>query len=232
MAFTAEQRAKAAETRRRKAEERRQRQELAGIPDSRPPIAAEGSFPEPAILNCHVGGVPVRELPQPVQDKILYAQTDEAIEERNARPNVRADAGRVQVGAEAVDKERLQYRDDRKERRMPKNVARDPMGERVRRYVPPGMRGKFLSASRGGVDDLDGYQVVLDEKGQPVKYKTMTLGMIPEDEARERKSSARRKDHTRIKQTELLADERRIRMQRGEDLPPITPGGAESREPL
>ncbi len=224
--FTPEQRAKAADTRRANAAAKREAAARAqGVGESkqfggdyRPPDVIER---EERILNCHLDGRLIRgmNLPAEVLAALSYRHTDEGVEEMNkGRSN-----HRIEVGRGPEDKAVDQYRDDRKERRMPKGQARNPMRALLDRHVQPGERPKFLSSSRTGTDDLDGYTPVLNEQGKPVKYKTMTLGVIPEAEAQARESADRAKDRNRIKQTEQQTEERRIRMQRGDQLPPITP---------
>jgi hypothetical protein len=54
-----------------------------------------------------------------------------------------------------------------------------PMEEAVMRYGTPGMAPKFLSDRCIGVLGLRGYVIVKDEKGDPVKVGTLTMGEIP-----------------------------------------------------
>jgi hypothetical protein len=58
----------------------------------------------------------------------------------------------------------------------------NPMRNVVAKYGPlhPGMSFKFLSDRCNDVLGLRGYEVVKDERGDPVKIGTLIMGMIPE----------------------------------------------------
>src|SRR5262249_13196417 len=92
---------------RAKLEEKQRRQELAGIPDS-VPFGGDPAADDNPVLDLHVGGVRVRDLPVEMQGRILYQQTDEGIEANNEGKS----ACRVSVGAENFDKALEQRRDD------------------------------------------------------------------------------------------------------------------------
>ena len=175
MGFTDEQRQKAAETNRRKAEEKRQRQEAAGIPDSRPPVAPAGTFPESSILDCHVGGILVRNLPTQVQTAILYQQTDEGFEERNK--------GKVEAAARVTRDEFTgacqARRDGIKVSGMEPWEAPNPLKEVADKYAEPGMSPKFMSPKRLDKEGTRGFEVVRNERGDPVKVRDMVLGHMP-----------------------------------------------------
>jgi hypothetical protein len=84
--------------------------EAAGIPDS-PNMARDYDGTPNPILNFHVGGMLVSELPPEAQARIVYSQTDEAMEERNARPEVREPSG-IRLGADEVTKGCEKRKDD------------------------------------------------------------------------------------------------------------------------
>jgi hypothetical protein len=54
-----------------------------------------------------------------------------------------------------------------------------PMEEAVMKYGTPGMAPKFLSDRCIGVLGLRGYEIVKDERGDPVKVGTLIMGQIP-----------------------------------------------------
>jgi len=169
-----------------------------GVGESQPFVAPEGVFPENAILDCHVGGVLVRELRQDMQDKILYAQTDEGIAERNeGRSEVHA-----RVTSDPLDKAIQKRQDDQLERGMEPWEASDPMREVADAHVGPGMRPKFLSELRNKEHGTRGWEVVKDEHGDPVKLGTMVLGQMPEDRALARNEHFRNKSRTAVAQVE------------------------------
>ncbi len=194
MAWTPEQREKAAEARQRKIQERQERQEAAGIPDSRPPIAPEGTFPESSILDCHVGGVLVGDLPCEVQGRILYQQTDEGIEEFNA--------GKVESAARVTQDQyskTLEHRRDAvKDQGMEPWQAPDPLKEVADAHTPEGMKAKFLSPARVAKDGTRGYEVVKDGRGDPVRVRDMVLGVMPESKVEQRNAFYRSKANQAI----------------------------------
>jgi hypothetical protein len=71
-------------------------------------------------------------------------------------------------------------------------LAADPMEEVVSRYAEPGFAYGFLSDPATRVLGRRNYEVVKDERGDPVKLGTLTLGRIPErlKDARRRKQEA------------------------------------------
>jgi hypothetical protein len=134
------------------------------------------------ILKCHINGLEISQLnldPQ-VLSVLDYGATDEGIAEKNARPNVRADATGATVGQEGIDKALGQRRDDVLRRGMPASDARDPMKELADKYCAPGMRAKYLSQrlmkDDGGSGD---YEIVKKPNGDTVMYKGMVLGQAP-----------------------------------------------------
>jgi hypothetical protein len=154
------------------------------------------------MLACHINGVPIRELklePQ-VLAALDYWGTDEGIEEKNARPNVRPASG-VELGREPFDKALEQRKDDVRDRGMETYEARDPLKEVADRYVGKGMKPKFLSPARikdaGGVGD---YQVVKDENGDPVRVKGMVLAEMPKAKAEARNRHFRERGNQMLKQ--------------------------------
>jgi hypothetical protein len=114
-----------------KTEDRMRRQDLAGIPDSKPFVAPDGSFTRESTLpdgltfyDLTVAGMPLASLPEEAQGRILFQQTDQgqAWWERNRRRLENRDTlppsergMRMATGGIATDpaeKEMLQFRDD------------------------------------------------------------------------------------------------------------------------
>jgi len=177
--FTPEMRAKAAEVRRQKAEARRAFCQAQGIGESKVFAAPPGTFPESSVLDCHVGGVLVRDLPIEVQGRILYQQTDEGIAERNA--------GKVDSAARVTEgplEKAIQARGDES---LQPWEAPDPMQELVKKHIQSGMRPRFLSTRKTDKDGKRGWEVVVDPKtGEPVKLGTLILAQMPEQKASSR----------------------------------------------
>ncbi len=152
------------------------------------------------ILQCHIGGVLVSELNMDprVLGALDYWATDEGIQEKNARPNVREASG-VSLGADGFDKSLQQRRDNVLEDGMEMYEARDPLKEVADRYAVPGMKARYLSASKikegGGTGD---YVVVKNETGDPVKVRGMVLGHVPEARAKARNRYFREKSATQL----------------------------------
>jgi hypothetical protein len=156
------------------------------IPDSKIFISAEPvETGETKMLRCHVNGVAIADmnLAPHVLAVLDYWATDEGIAERNSRPGLVEPSG-ISLGADSFSKALHQRRDDVKDRGMETYEARDPMKEVATRYVAKGMRPKFLSANRvkesGGAGD---YEIVKDERGDPVTVRGMVLGQMPEARA-------------------------------------------------
>jgi hypothetical protein len=175
-----------------------------GIGDSKIFCApnAEKDAARERMLDCHINGVAIRELNlEPQVFAVLdYWATDEGIEERNARPNVRPPSG-VELGREPFNKALEQRKDDVRDRGMETYEARDPLKEVAERYVGKGMKPKFLSPARikdaGGVGD---YQVVKDENGDPVRVKGMVLAEMPIARAEARNRHFRERGNKMLRQ--------------------------------
>lgn len=183
--FTQEMRDKAAATRAKNAADKAERQRLAGIEDGKRFIAAEGTFSDNPVWNCHVGGIPVSELfaGREAEMRLLYRQTDEGIAEANAGKTAVTDHVR-DAGDKDLDHRRDVLRDQEPERFDPLAFMKD--------HTPPGFRAKLLSNRTGQVNP--DYQIAKD-KGEPVKYKGMFVGVIPEHlaEAKTRRIAERTK---------------------------------------
>lgn len=161
--------------------------ETAGIPDSPIFSRQEPDFPPNPILELHVGGVLVRDLPLEMQGRILYQQTDEGIAERNE--------GKVESAARVTQdpfSKKLEHRRDAvKDLGMDLADAPNPMKEAMDRYIQPGMRGRFLSPSVIDRRGMRGWEPVLDEKGQQVKVRNTILAQMPEHRAVARNKAVR-----------------------------------------
>jgi len=176
-----------------------------GVGESKPFIAPAGTFPENKILDCHVGGVLVRDLPVEIQGRILYRQTDEGIAELNEGKVER----RASVISDPLDKIINAPSD------LEPWEAQDPMKELAQRYVPPDMSPKFLDPGKCDKDGMRGFEVVKDQRGDPVKLGTLMLGQMPRERARRRNAAYQQKaaddareihEEFQVKQERLLGD--------------------------
>lgn len=174
-------------------EGKRARQEAAGIPDS--PIGGVGTDTNP-VLDLHIGGMLVRDLPEEAQRHILYRQTDEALAASNVGKSDLVIAELSDPFAKALQEKR----DDVNDRDYDSYSARDPLREVADAHAVPGMRPKFLSAKgvkdRGGLGD---HVVVKQPNGDPVMVRGMVLGHMPETKA------ASRNKHYRDRGNKMLA---------------------------
>ena len=158
--------------------------DAAGIPES-PNMAREYEGEPNPILHCHVGGVLVADLPIEAQGRIVYSQTDEAMEERNARPEVREPSG-ISLGADEFAKGIAKKKDDVIERGMEPWESPNAMQDMIKQHVAPGFSGKFLSPRRIDKNGTRGFEVVKQENGDPVRVQNMVLGQMPKEKVEKR----------------------------------------------
>jgi len=91
--------------------------------------AGDDAFPENPVLDCHVAGVPVRDLPIEMHSRILYQQTDEGIAQAAAEVTERnggLQPSGVQVGTDALDKQLEERRADLRAGKDPRH-AQSPL---------------------------------------------------------------------------------------------------------
>lgn len=181
-----------------------------GFGESKLNVAPEGAFtPEPEqidILECHVAGIPVKDLPRESQLRLLYQQTDEGQawwnENKKHLENTDSATGpgpsgrgmKLADGRTATDEEEkkvVKYRDELSTGFDEMRAAEDPFAEPKRLHTPAGHRGLFMSKkqcerqgmNRGGLK----YERVLvkNKKGdwEPVEVLGMFLASVPEEAA-------------------------------------------------
>lgn len=192
-----------------------------GIGESR--LNRDENAPAPAILDCHVNGVRVGDLPEITQQGITYAITDEGLEERMERiAKAKADGWtdemlRVKVG-DQFDSQKAAFKAFRKDHPgAPVNFQHDPMHDAVEAHREDGMTYKFLSPRINEKKGLRGYEVVKDRKNDPVKVQGMVLGKIPQAIADERKAKSR----ARTDYLEKLVATNERELARGGDARPV-----------
>jgi hypothetical protein len=194
-----------------------------GFGPSKLHVAPEGSFtPEPEqidILECHVAGIAVKDMPRENQMRLLYQQTDEGIiwwnENRSKLENRDSKSGpgpsgrgmKLADGRTATDEEEkkvVKYRDELSTDFDEFRAAEDPFAEPMRAHTPPGHRGLFMSLkqcekqgmNRGGLR----YEPVLVKNSKGDFERVIVLGMflasVPEEAAAksERYYAARNKE--------------------------------------
>lgn len=181
-----------------------------GFGESKLHVAPEGSFtPEPEqidILECHVAGIPVKDLPRENQLRLLYQQTDEGqawweanrknLENTDSRsgPSPSGRGMKLADGRTATDAEEkkvVKYRDELSTGFDAMRAAEDPFAEPMRIHTPRGHRGLFMSPkqcerqgmNRGGLK----YEPVLvkNAKGEWARVEVlgMFLASVPEGAA-------------------------------------------------
>lgn len=176
-----------------------------GWGESRIFAAPEGSFPpeEIDILGCHVAGIPVRDLPSENQRRLLYQQTDEGMAwwEANRKTLENRDgqvgpqgrgmrvAGMANEATDAEDKKLVQYRDELAEDWDGLHFANDPFSEPMKKNLPKGFRGLFMSErqckEKGMVRGQLQYEKLLVKNKttgvmEPVTVGGMFLAVVPE----------------------------------------------------
>lgn len=183
-----------------------------GIGESKVFCAPEGSLGETAIdriLACHISGVLIADLnlgPQ-VLSALDYWATDEGVAEKNARPGVREPSG-IELGKDGFAKALDERRDDVKLRDRPLYESRDPLKEVADKFVPKGMRAKFLSGQKvregGGTGDHEvvTYPPGHPQHGDPVKVRGLVLAQMPEEMAEARAAFYRGRGGQMLRQIE------------------------------
>jgi hypothetical protein len=202
------------------------------IPESKifvDPGAAELRALEPMdcigkpLSECHVDGVLMRDLPEGVQQRILFQQTDEGIEwwEKNAHKLENRSVGastsrRVRHTATDVDNEMREREDFLMDQPEGENaepwMAPDARLSLVEEHVPAGMRAKFVDPKRLSKTGRDarGFEVVKDERGDAVTHGSSVLTMMPEKMARRRNEHYRRQSTDLVDQVYDRANEKRM----------------------
>ncbi len=164
-----------------------------------------------------VGGVPVEDMP--MGHMIPFANTDQGIEERLARPHAVTSMGRS-------ERPRPVHEGGSFEKTLDARVAAgmdleswdapDPLKEAVDAHCPPGFRAKFLSDSVVKNRGTRGFKYHLVD-GEPVKVAGLKMAIMPEDRAIARNKHFQAKGRQNIKQTQEQHDEelRRYRKDQG-----------------
>lgn len=187
--------------------ERLQRQEEAGIPDSRPPIA--DTREETWRDTCHVGGLPVSQLPSDLQARLTYAHTDEGIRERDAEYAVKVAEGRISTISIESDTDTERKRFGTMGERLLEGATPEecgnPMEDLMSQHLKPGEVGRWLDPET--VDRLGprGYVPVLDEKGDKVTCGQSFLGKrsVEADVASQRRREQRNATHLAVLQQQV-----------------------------
>ena len=162
--------------------------EAAGIGDS--PVLTRTppeDFPANPVLDLHVGGVLVSDMPIEAQGRILYQQTDEGIAEANEGKSESA----ARVTRDEFSKALEHRKDAVVDLGMTLSDAPNPMREAMAEHIPPGMRGRFLSPSVVDRRGMRGWVPVLDADGKQVKVRNQFLAMMPESVAVARNKAVR-----------------------------------------
>lgn len=130
-----------------------------------------------AYSGTTVGGIPIEEIAD--GHLIGWANTDQGIEERLAKPHAFTTSG-----ADELDKS-IQHRRDFREHEEESWLAPDPMKELADKYVRPGFSGKFMSRSVTARNGLRGFEPV-SNGGKEVTLGTMFLAEAPIDVVKRR----------------------------------------------
>jgi hypothetical protein len=164
------------------------------IPESRRfggSAEADEAFNSRPIMDCHVGGTLVRDMPLLTQRLVHYDQTDEGFEAKNQGRS----SSHISIGPEPIDKSLEERRDQLRNGTDPRR-ARNAMKDIENRYTPAGMKGKFLRS--GGNETDPDYVLVKNDKGEQVKYKNMPFGIRPLEDVAQRNRDIRERTDSRL----------------------------------
>ena len=102
-------------------------------------------------------------------------------------------------------------------------VLGHPLEDAVRRFGSPGMAPKFMSERCIALRGRQGYQVVMDAHGDPVKVGTLIMGEIPETiAARRRLKYAEESDDAIKQQNEAYITAQSRFLEKAQDIPAET----------
>lgn len=186
--------------------ERLARQEAAGIPDSKPPIAETRE--ETWRDTCHVAGVPVNDLPPTLVARLTYAHTDEGTAERDREYAIRLAEGRIsRIDMESdqdTERKRFGMMKDQLLAGASIEEADNPMQDLMDQHLQPGQRGRWLDGEVCDRLGMRGYKPVLDEHGNKITCGQSFLAAIPEEIAEAR---ARRRDRVNDEKLALIQEQ-------------------------
>ena len=189
------------------------------------------------IQGCHMGGRPVEDVvPISSAHLITYDHTDEGIAARNegkadSAARVRAASGDRSPVTGASREHKLSERRDHMQVGMEPWEAPDPMKELVEKHIGKGMRPRFLSPFKIQKQGKRGFEIVKDEKGDPVTLGELVLAQMPEEQAERRNRVFREKDLARRRELENR-NEKLVRVDSAESLRPIVHDVAEPQGDL
>jgi hypothetical protein len=151
----------------------------------------DAEFDSRPIMDCHVGGVKVRDLPLLSQRMIQYEQTDEGFAEKNANRT-----GVLDSMIDPLDKQ-LQQRRDELRSGMDAQAAATPL-KALERFNRPGFAQKLLTTKNGALNP--DYVPIKNERGDVVTYKGMVYGERPVEDAKARNKAYQDHGNKRLAQ--------------------------------
>ena len=198
-----------------------------------------------AMLDCHVAGTKLSEMPAEIQQKILFQQTDEGMvwweanrhrleNKEKVAPSAAGRGNRLPSGREATDpadKSILQFRDDLIED-LPFDEQHDPLRHLMQEHLPAGHRGLWISEQKSDKEGLRrgvlNWQPVLVEqsgKMERVRHGKMFLASVPIELAERADQFYQKKAEDRMiaaedkvrEQVDQIKSERDIRRTRSAD---------------
>jgi hypothetical protein len=156
------------------------------VPDS--PVFREERRPDPVPSGNTVGGIPVETLAQ--GHLIPFANTDQGIAEREARPHASASVTR-----DPYEKKVQRFGDSRLA--MEPWEDANPMQEIIDAHLPAGHRPKFLSERVVRRQGRRGWTPIVVD-GQPVKLGDMIFASMPEEKAVQRNKAYQSKGQEQV----------------------------------
>jgi hypothetical protein len=175
-----------------------------------PPVDGDRSPEEVvALAERTVNGIPLSQLGY-AGTQIPYGLTDQGIAEKNARS---VDSqGRPHSGIKVTRNEGFDQAIARRSAAKEPWECTNPLAEAAERYSEPGMRYRGLSQRVCDKKTLRGWEVVKDEKGDPVKVGDMILGKMPIERAERRNEHYRKEGEANLSaaRERLKVDQERL----------------------
>lgn len=207
------------------AAEKIERQEAAGIPDSpvfnRPPAESESR-----LAGCHVGGIPVENLPPEMRAHLRFELTDEGTLLRDREYQAKLAAGQVSriemESDQETERKRFGVMGDRLKRGATPEECGNPMQDLIAQHLEPDESGRWMDPETVDILGPRGFTPVLDKDGNKVTCGQSFLGKRSreaEELAQRRKAARNAAKLTAIQQQVSEQAEQLAHAQRAAGLP-------------
>lgn len=145
------------------------------------------------LVGLHFNGIAAEDIEESALKYLTPQLSDEHQVTLTPHIEVRDRGGRARVTATEVDKqiaERGEFLEDYEDTFL----APDARKDLADRHVGPGMRAKFINPNKLSKTGRDarGFEIVKDERGEPVMHGVSVLGQMPEARAEARNKHYRK----------------------------------------